>query len=202
MYELLASEFQSALDWNRVHFFWTDERFVRPDHSDSNYRMASEAILRPLGLLRGNIHAPDTSSRDPEESARRYEEVIRAFFGSESLSFDWMLLGLGEDGHIASLFPGGAALEETHRLVVPVKDSPKPPSLRVTMTLPTINSAREIHFLISGGRKRGVFSKLLGQADNELPAQRVHATNGAVDWWVDDEAARQVANPVKGLTGP
>ena len=191
MYALLASEFRNALEWNQVHFFWTDERFVPPDHSESNYRMACETILRPLRLPPGNIHPPDTSSSDPRDSARRYEDVIRAFFGSELPSFDWVLLGMGEDGHVASLFPGSSALRETKRMVIAITDSPTPPPVRLTMTLPLLNAAREIHFLVSGRRKRGAFSKILAQEDDHLPARRIRPTGGTVDWWVDDEAARR-----------
>jgi 6-phosphogluconolactonase len=181
---LLASEFRDALAWNRVHFFWTDERFVPPEDSESNYRMAREALLEPLGLPHENIHSPDTGVSEPSDAAERYQDTMRVFFGSELPRFDWILLGMGEDGHVASLFPGSRDLEETERLVVAVHESPKPPPVRLTMTLPLLNAAREIHFLIAGRRKQDAFSKILRQENVHLPAQRVRPIDGTVDWWV------------------
>lgn len=187
LYALLASELRDTLAWNRVHFFWTDERFVPPDDSESNYRMARDALLEPLGVPQENVHAPDTGGK-PGDAAERYQDAMRAFFGSGLPRFDWILLGMGEDGHVASLFPGSSALEETERLVVAVHDSPKPPPVRLTMTLLLLNAAREIHFLIAGRRKRDAFSKILRQENAHLPAQQIRPNDGTVDWWVDLEA--------------
>ncbi len=189
LYSLLASEFRSAVEWSRVHFFWTDERFVPPDAIESNYRMVQETLVRPLGLPAGNVHAPDTSSLDPSDSARQYEHAIRTFFGTEFPRFDWILLGMGEDGHVASLFPGSAAPEESSRLVTAIVNSPKPPSVRLTMTLPLLNAGRELHFLVSGRRKNSVFLKIFAQENADLPAQQVRPYEGTVDWWVDADAA-------------
>ena len=191
MYARLASEYRSALEWSRVHFFWTDERFVPPDDDESNYRMAREAMLGPLGIAETNVHRPDTSTSGPEESARRYQETLREFFGSDLPRFDWILLGMGEDGHVASLFPGSGALGETQRLVIAVTDSVKPPPVRLTMTLPVLNAAREIHFLVSGRRKQAVFSHIFAQESEDLPARRIRPTHGSVDWWVDYEAGNR-----------
>lgn len=188
LYALLASEHRDDLAWNRVHFFWTDERFVPPDDSESNYRMAREAFLEPLGVPHENIHSPDTGGK-PNDAAERYQDAMRAFFGSDLPCFDWILLGMGEDGHIASLFPGSSALQETERLVMAVYETPKPPPVRLTMTLPLLNAAREIHFLIAGRRKRDAFSKILRQDNSHLPAQQIRPIDGTVDWWVDLEAA-------------
>jgi len=189
LYALLASEFREALAWNRVHFFWTDERFVSPDDPESNYRMARETLLEPLGLPHENIHSPDTGAAEPSDAAERYQAAMRAFFGSKLPRFDWILLGMGEDGHIASLFPGSSALSQTDHLVMAVRDSPKPPPVRLTMSLPLLNAAREIHFLIAGRRKRDAFSKILRQDNAGLPAQHIRPSDGTVDWWVDLEAA-------------
>lgn len=187
-YVRLASEFRNDVAWHRVHVFWVDERYVRPDHLQSNYRMVADAMLRPLSLPPANVHAPDTTSGDPEASARRYEADLEAFFGSDLPRFDWMLLGMGDDGHVASLFPGAVSLEVTNRLVIGVEDSPKPPPVRLTMTLPLINAARAIHFLVSGPHKRAALARVLAREDDELPASRVQPCDGTVDWWVSREA--------------
>jgi 6-phosphogluconolactonase len=184
LYAWLASEYRDTLAWDRVHFFWTDERFVSPDDPESNYRMAREVLLDPLGLPHQNIHFPDTGASEPSDAAERYQVALCAFFGSELPRFDWIFLGMGEDGHTASLFPGSDALQETERLVLAVHDSPKPPPVRITMTFPLLNAAREIHFLIAGRRKQDAFSKILRQENVHLPAQRVRPIDGTVDWWV------------------
>lgn len=189
LYRLLASELASAVDWGRVHLFWTDERYVPPDHVDSNYRLVQEALLQPLDFPAGNIHAPDTSSSDPQVAARQYEESIRTFFGEASPHLDFVLLGLGEDGHVASLFPSSPALTESIQLVTAVSDSPKPPPVRLTMTLRLLNAAQELHFLVAGSAKQPAFSKILTQEDANLPAQEIRPTKGTVDWWVDTAAA-------------
>lgn len=186
LYELLASEMRSEIPWRDVHIFWSDERYVPLDDRDSNYRMAREALLDAVPLPSENVHPPETDLADPDAAAERYEEAIRRHFLPDEPRFDGVLLGLGEDGHVASLFPGSPSLEEDRRLVLAVTDSPKPPPVRLTMTLPLINLAREVHFLVSGGGKREALaaSRRTGKA---LPAQRVRRER--TFWWVDREAA-------------
>jgi len=185
LYELLASEFRDQVPWQDVHVFWSDERYVPLDHPESNYRMARDVLLDAVPLPAANVHPPETEIDDPDASALRYEQEVRRVFLPEEPRFDWMLLGLGEDGHIASLFPGSPELEVERRLVVAVTESPKPPAVRLTMTLPLINRSREVHFLVSGEAKRDALAKSRREG-TELPAQRVHAPKF---WWADRDAA-------------
>ncbi len=196
LYEFLARECRSALPWDRVHFFWSDERYVPPGHPDSNYRMAREALLDHLDVPPTNIHRPETELDDPEEAARRCESELLDVLG-EKPSLDWMLLGLGEDGHVASLFPGSPLLAETKRRMAIVDDSPKPPPRRLTMTLPIINDASEVHFLVSGKAKaEAVRATLEGPWDFRLvPAQAVQPAKGTLTWWLDPDAASLLKKP-------
>jgi 6-phosphogluconolactonase len=189
LYRCLAAGFRDSIPWSGVHLFWSDERFVPPEDPDSNYRMVRESLLELVGVPEGNVHRPETDLDDAEESALRYERALRSFFGPEPPRFDWMLLGLGEDGHVASLFPGAEALEERERLVVAIRDSPKPPRARITMTLPLINQSRETHFLVSGREKHGILFDVLRGAVNGLPARRVQPRKGSLHWWLDRDAA-------------
>jgi 6-phosphogluconolactonase len=194
LYRRIASTFAGGIPWKGVHLFWSDERFVPADDEASNYRMAREAMLKAIAIPEANVHRPSTGpGDDPDESARRYEERIRSFLGpSPSPSpprFDWILLGLGEDGHVASLFEGSPALEERERLVVAVRDAPKPPPVRLTMTLPLINAGREIHFLVSGREKNAILYRVLRGSDPGLPAVRVRPERGSLYFWVDRSAA-------------
>jgi 6-phosphogluconolactonase len=195
LYRALAAAPPGDISWADVHLFWSDERFVSPDAAESNYRMARETLLSGVSIPAENVHRPETELDDPGESARRYEDDIRAFFGSSPPRLDWILLGLGEDGHVASLFPGSSALEERQRIVLAVRDAPKPPATRLTMTLPLIDAGREIHFLVSGRDKQEILYRVLGASDGPLPAQRVHPTEGIVHWWVDRLAATRMPDP-------
>lgn len=182
LYRVLANEHADDLPWQHVHWFWSDERFVGPDDPESNVGMAREC-LGPLALPERCWHPPDTSLPSPEETAERYERELPPF-----LPMDVVLLGLGEDGHIASLFPGSPALEEKERLVVAVRDAPKPPPLRITMTLPAIHRSRAVHFLVSGSRKRDALTRTLRVEAPPLPASRIQPAGGRVTWWVDRSA--------------
>ena len=161
-YQHLATNFADQVPWTRVHIFWSDERYLAPDHPDSNVGMARKTFIDAVPIPEANVHAPRTDLPDPDDAARLYEEDVRSLLGHEP-RFDWMLLGLGEDGHVASLFPGGAALEERDRLVVAVRDSPKPPPVRLTMTPSLINLSREIHMLVAGACKRHALEELAGK---------------------------------------
>ena len=183
LYDRLAAEHRGDEIWRSVHLFWTDERFVPLDHPDSNAG-AALTRLRPLSLPSENLHVPDTRLALPEETARRYERELRAF-----LPLDSALLGMGDDGHVASLFPGSPALEETHRLVVAVHHSPKPPLARISMTLPALSGARVVHFLVTGSAKREALNRVLSGADPSLPASRVRLRDGRTLFWADRAAA-------------
>ena len=189
LYRSLATDFRGAIPWSGVHLFWSDERFVPPEDPDSNYRMVRDSLLEHVPVPEKNVHRPETEHDDPEECARRYESALHSFFDPEPPRFDWMLLGLGEDGHVASLFPGAEALEERRRLILAVRGSPKPPRVRLTMTLPLINQSRQIHFLVSGRGKHRILFDVLRGSVNGLPARRVRPGKGSLHWWLDRYAA-------------
>jgi 6-phosphogluconolactonase len=191
LYSLLAGdEFQSQVPWNRVHFFWGDERCVPPEHPDSNYRMAFETLLSKAPVPEKNIHRIEGEEK-PEIAAAKYEKAIRDFFqlaDSELPRFDLILLGLGDDGHTASLFPGSEALQETRRLAVATYVE-KLKSHRVTLTLPVLNHAANIFFLVAGENKTGILKDVLQrESSKNFPAQQIDPPNGRLVWFVDQAA--------------
>jgi 6-phosphogluconolactonase len=153
--------------------------------------LAKEALFDRIDVPGMNIHSPRTDLDDPEEAAARYEGEVRDYFGTGAPQLDWVFLGLGEDGHVASLFPRSAALEEKERWILAVRDSPKPPPLRLTMTLPLINGASQVHFLVCGCKKAKALRATLEGPRNPdaYPAQRVRPLGGSPSWWVDEAAA-------------
>lgn len=186
LYRELATRFRGEIDWGRVHLFWSDERYVSPGDEASNVGAAMK-LLEPLDLPTERIHAPDTSVGDPGKTARRYEEVL-----AELGPLDFALLGLGEDGHIASLFPASTELDERTRLVVAVENSPKPPPRRITMTLAALAASREVHVLAAGASKRAAVSRALDGAPDE-PLSRLSGMGTKLTLWVD-----RAASPVRG----
>ena len=190
LYQVLAeSPFRDNLPWERIHWFWGDERIVPWDDPESNYGMARAAMLSHAPVPPGNIHGVVTTGT-PEEAARRYEDALKSYYGSAALDpgkplFDVQLLGLGEDGHTASLIPGTSALDERHRWAVTVVGvRPEP---RITLTYPVLDSSRHVAFLAAGGGKREILARALS-GDQALPAARVSPV-GELTWFVD-EAAR------------
>jgi 6-phosphogluconolactonase len=179
------------VDWSHVHVFWSDERCVPPGDPDSNYRMAHEALLAHVPLPAGNLHRI-RGELDPPQAADEYERELRAFFGDDAPQFDLVLLGLGDDGHTASLFPGSPALHETRRWVVAVEhDGPPPPLVpRVTFTPPVLNAARSVIFLVAGRAKAARLAEVLHgpHQPDVLPAQIVRPS-GLLVWMVDEAAA-------------
>ncbi len=190
LYALLASDgFKSRFPWQRVSWFWGDERFVPHDHPDSNYRMAREAMLAKAPVPPENIH-PIPTDGDPEEAARRYERTLKDAYGAPTLDpahplFDIVLLGLGEDGHIASLLPGSEALKERRRWVCAVKRGR--PEIRITLTYPAIESSRHMAFLVAGKAKAAVLRRLR-DGDSALPAARLHPLR-ELAWFIDRAVA-------------
>ncbi len=193
LYTLLAkAPFVSQIPWARVHLFWGDERCVPPDHPDSNYRMTREFLLDHVPVPLANVHRMP-GEMDPVEAAARYEEQLRNFFAphGEGLPvFDFILLGLGEDGHTASLFPGTRAIRESARWVVGHHvDAQK--GWRITLTPPVINAARTGVFIAAGSGKAAVVKEILEGPlrPDTLPAQVVRPTEGDLVWMLDREAA-------------
>ena len=176
LYALLATEiYRSKIAWERVHVFFGDERFVPPYHPDSNYRMAREALLAHVPIPPENVHPVPTTDGTPEEAAAAYEATLKTFYGKETLDaarplFAVTLLGLGDDGHTASLFPGTAALQERERWVTAVVGAKPEP--RVSMTYPALDSSGALIFLVAGEGKREKLEGLLG-GDLSLPAAHV-----------------------------
>ena len=153
LYERLADPaFAARFPWNRAHWFWGDERFVPHDDRDSNYRMARDAFLSRVPVPNGNIHAVPTEGLSPDQAARAYETTLKQFYGAATLVpgrplFDVTLLGIGEDGHTASLFPGQPTLQETSRWAVAVIGAKA--EARITLTYPVLDSSREVAFLVT-----------------------------------------------------
>lgn len=199
LYELLGDEpFRGQVDWARVEFFWGDERPVAPDHADSNFGMAKRALLDKLQLPDRQIHRMPADRSDLEAAARDYQEEIAATFAASSSgappAFDLVLLGMGPDGHTASLFPHTTALGETVRWVV-ANPVPKFNATRLTLTPPILNRARHHLFLAGGADKAGVLAEVLeGPSDPQrLPSQLIDPVPpGRVTWLVDLAAARNL----------
>jgi 6-phosphogluconolactonase len=183
---------RSLIDWRGWHVFWADERAVPPESPDSNYGIARRLLLERVPLPREQIHAVNFAE-GTVEAARSYEEIMAREFDTPSgrwPRFDLILLGVGDDSHTASLFPGHGAVNETRRTVVPVFDAPKDPPERVTLTLPVINNARHILFVVAGRNKRTIVSRLFGPPSRILlPAARVAPVSGEIRWFMDDDAA-------------
>lgn len=176
LYELLAAPpRRDAFPWARAHWFWGDERFTPHDDPRSNYRMAWDALLSRAPVPRANIHPIPTEGVSPDAAARAYERELMAFYGADRLDpdralFDATLLGLGADGHTASLFPGGPALDERTRWVAAVEGAAA--ETRVTLTFPALASSRAVAFLVAGPEKREALARLRA-GDPRLPAARV-----------------------------
>jgi len=194
LYRLLGSEYSDKINWRHIHLYWGDERYVPHDHSDSNYRMANVALLNHIGIPDTNVHPMPTGYDRPEIAAENYSDELRQIFPEYSNTiprFDLVLLGMGGDGHFASLFPNHALLEEKEQLVGVVNDSPKPPPTRLTMTLPVINAAKRIYFLVAGGNKANAIKMVLDETtpSHEYPASFVKPEKGEITWWLDEAAA-------------
>jgi len=184
-YALLPDgEFAAKVDWPRVHVFWGDERCVPPDHRDSNYRMARETLLDKVPILPHNVHRM-RGELHPQRAAAAYQAEMEAILGPDG-RLDLILLGIGTDGHTASLFPGTAALEEREQSVVAVYVE-RLHAWRLTLTLPAINAARHVLFLVSGAVKTETLARVW--AGERLPAALVHRSPGRLTWMVDRDAA-------------
>jgi 6-phosphogluconolactonase len=191
VYEHLAGpQYRDTFPWSRTHWFWGDERFVPHDDARSNFRMVREALLSRAPIPGANVHPIPAEGVTPEAAAAAYERELKTFYGAEVPDparplFDVMLLGLGPDGHTASLFPGTPVLAERERWVVSVVGVKQ--EARITLTYPTLQSSRHTAFLIAGEEKRAIFGRLR-RGDPELPAARVRP-GGDLTWFADSAAA-------------
>lgn len=191
LYRRLAAAGGSAAPWDRVRFFFGDERCVAPDAPESNYALAHRELLEPLVVLPTAVDRMEGERRPIEAAAEEYEARLRAQFGSADATFDVVLLGMGADGHTASLFAGSAALEESTRWVVPITaPAGYAPAERITLTLPVILRARAVFFLVTGaGKQSAVRSALTSPSPtHDLPAGRVRP-EGRLTWFLDAAAA-------------
>jgi 6-phosphogluconolactonase len=190
LYVRWASRFADEVPWAGVHVFWSDERFVPVEDRHSNYKMAREALLDHVPIPGANVHAMPTSLGTPELAAMAYEATLRQHFDGDRPRFDLLLLGLGAEGHTASLFPRSPALDETARWVLAVTVPADPPS-RLTLTLPALNGATHIYVLATGSEKAAALQHVLSEPVDigTYPAAGIRATGNGPVWWVDREAA-------------
>src|SRR5271155_2687644 len=193
MYALWAQndKYRTETPWDRLYIFWGDERYVPADDPLSNYRMTRETLLSHVPIPAANIHAVPTTLPTPEQAAAAYDQELRKFFGSAAPAFDVTLLGLGPEGHTASLFPDSPALDEKTRWVVPVRVAATPPN-RLTFTLPVLNASRHTYFLVAGESKRPILAALRAEPDSRpsaYPAGRIRPADGRVLWFLDQAAA-------------
>jgi 6-phosphogluconolactonase len=190
LYALLASDgFRDRFPWQRISWYWGDERFVPYDHPDSNYKMTCEAMLSKAPVPPANIHPVPTDGQ-PDDAARRYERTLQKAYGADAFDparplFDVTLLGLGADGHTASLLPDEPVLQERKRWVAAVSHGR--PEIRITMTYPAIESSRRVAFLVAGEEKTAVFTAIRA-GGSRVPAARVKPV-GDLFWFVDQAAA-------------
>jgi 6-phosphogluconolactonase len=197
LYTLIAANASATLPWNQMFFFWGDERHVPLDSPDSNYRMVKEALLSKVPIPPANIFPVPAENPDAAAAAETYERTLQKFFvvaPGEFPRFDLILLGLGPDGHTASLFPETAALQEKSRLVVANWVETMGTS-RITFTLPVLNAARCVAFLVSGTEKAAVLHEVLqGNAPPErYPSKLVRPSDGKLIWFVDRAAASELS---------
>lgn len=196
LYGLLADEpYRKQIDWARVEIFWSDERCVPPDDAESNYRMAAEVLLSHVPLRADQIHRMPAEQPDRDAASHAYNVEMQRTFGTDGIpSFDLLQLGMGPDGHTASLFPHQPSIHEQQRLVMPILNSPKPPSERLTFTPTLLNAARNVLFLATGSDKAEVLHAVLEgpYQPDEYPAQIVRPPNGEVTWMLDRAAAEKL----------
>jgi len=194
LYALLATEpYRSQMAWEKVEIFWSDERCVPPDDAESNYHLAQEVLFSKLTLSPSQIHRMPADEADRDAAAEQYSQEMQRVFGETLPHFDLIQLGMGPEGHTASLFPHQLSLQEQQRLVIPVT-VPKPPPPRLTITPPLLNAARYILFLVTGREKADAVQAVLegDYQPDEYPAQIVQPHQGQVTWMFDKAAATKL----------
>lgn len=191
MHRLLATPpFLTDIPWKRIDIYWADERLVPPNDPDSNYGAAKKDLLDHLPIQKDHIH-PMWSPHLPDQAAEEYERILADFFNAESEAlpvFDFIFLGIGQDGHTASIFPGDPTAIDTARWVVPVKGG-SPNVHRLTLTMPVLIKARHLVFLVAGRSKAKMVRTIFEQGTATLPPQHLNASGSKIFWFLDQEAA-------------
>lgn len=193
LYSLLASEpWVKQMPWGKTHIFFGDERCVSQSDNNSNFKMINDALLSKVPIPKSNIHAPFGQDANPEEAAAQYQQQLMEFFGSQPV-FDLVLLGLGPEGHTASIFPNSPALAERQKLVMAYNVDAEH-GWRLTMTLPLINAARHIMFFVAGEDKKDILCQILSPGSNghNIPATLIRPADGTLSWYLDDAAAEKI----------
>lgn len=198
--KLTESPYLESLEWSKWHVFWVDERVVKKDHPDSNYKLAFDGFLSKVPIPQDQIYAIN-DTLPPEGAAEDYESRVKQLVWNHVIKvatsglprFDLMLLGMGPDGHVASLFPGHPLLKETEKWVTYIKDSPKPPPERITFTFPVINASAYVAMVVTGSGKAGAVHKALSGGENtgltdRLPVEMVELEQGEFTWFTDKAA--------------
>lgn len=191
----VRSRFKESIPWDVIHFFWGDERCVPANHEDSNFRMAQQALLTPLAISSENVHRICGEHGASEEASRYAEEIKRHchLADGEIPQFDWILLGLGTDGHTASLFPGVESIADPSGNCA-VSVHPESGQKRITLTLKVLNHARRVSFIVTGEGKAQVVAEILNKSpqSQHYPAAQVHPEQGELKWFLDKEAASEI----------
>lgn len=197
LFSLLATTYRDRFPWDQMFFFWGDERHVPPDNAESNYRMVNESMLSKVPVPSKNVFRVPAEDPDANHAAETYEQTVRQFFGLPAGAFprfDLILLGMGPDGHTASLFPDSSAVQEKERLVVATWVE-KFKTDRITFTAPLINRAKVVMFLIAGADKAAALREVLegNQPPKLYPSKLIHPTDGRSIWLVDKAAAAELS---------
>jgi 6-phosphogluconolactonase len=191
---LALEPYRSSIPWHQLYFFWGDERYVPLDHSDSNFRMACETLLSRVPVPSDHLYPMPVDEQNLENAARHYETVLRQFFKRRHLHsprFDILFLGIGADGHTASLFPGSPALLEKKKWVIPIQENSRQ-TKRLSLSLPVFNHAGAVIFVAQGRNKSQTLKKVFENNDarfRPLPAQMIRPLHGSLRWFVDHDAA-------------
>ena len=191
-FEVLADGYRDSIAWDRVVFFWGDERCVPPDNDESNFKMTNLALLSKIDIPEANVHRV-LGEDPPHNEALRYEHEIREFIPAGESGFprfDWIFLGMGPDGHTASLFPGAPTLDEREKVCV-VATHPETGQKRVSVTFPVLDSAKRVSFLVAGDSKAPVLKEIMESGGKPLPypASMVSPADGVLEWYLDKAAA-------------
>jgi len=191
LYHILGTTYRESIPWKSVHIFFCDERFVPHESPMSNFQMVRETLLDLISIPKGNVHPFPTTGLKMEDAAREYETQLRRFFTDGADTFDLIVLGVGKDGHTASLFPGSPVLDEKEKWVAGVEVDGVPPR-RITLTYPILNHAARVYFLVSGSEKSDATKTLLQSTVDyhSCPSAGVHPEAGRLIWWVDRAALR------------